>query len=71
MSRAPSALKGLASLTAAITNAVQASEMLDDVLGGRDYFRGPLWLRWALLAALLWLTVEETAKARARVQEVT
>ncbi len=63
-------IKGFASLTAAITNLVQASELADDILHDKNHFNAPISMKVVLWVTLVLITALEIEKARFRFEEV-
>ena len=63
-------IKGFTSLTAAITNLVQASELADDILHDKNHFLAPQSMKVVFWVTLVLITALEIEKARFRFEEV-
>ena len=70
MKRKRHLIRGFASLIAAITNLVQASEFASDILEDRNHFLGPKSMKVVFWVGLVLLTAQEIEKARYRFEEV-
>jgi len=70
-SRLRAAAKGMASLSAAVANLVQAGEVLDDILNGTKHFAGPRCLKIVAWVVLMIWGLQEIEKMRHSFEEVT
>lgn len=70
MNKRRTIFRGLASLTAAVTNLVQASELIDDILEDRNHFLGPKSIKVVFWVVLVLLTAQEIEKTRNRFEEI-
>lgn len=67
--RIKSITQGLASLTAAITNLVQASELVEDICEDTNYFSAPKSIKILFWVILIFLASQEIEKTRNRFEE--
>jgi uncharacterized membrane protein required for colicin V production len=64
------ATRGFASLIGAASCLFIASELYRDLAGRMRHFVAPDWWKVAVMVALLWLAMQETAKVHGRLEEI-
>lgn len=64
------ASKGLASFIGAAASLFMASELYRDLAWGTRHFAAPAWAKALVMAALLWLAMQEAIKVHGRLEEL-